>query len=177
MNKGLILNSSIALRTPNHRAGSQLRIPKSAIELLHYSNTLAPARRDLGLALQKSRYAGKDQVFEVENATASAFLVATRPELVDRSCRSEAEIPLQRGCGVSERTTIKWNHFLTFRIPLQRDCSQLQGASIKFPANLRAALHLANSPIRIWWFGQIWPFHKTTLKHDHRANFLKQFDL
>ncbi len=51
----------------------------------------------------------------VENATASAFPVATRPELVDRSCRSEAEIPLQRGCGVSERTTIKWNHFLTFR--------------------------------------------------------------
>jgi hypothetical protein len=33
-------------------------------------------------------------------------------------------------CGVSERTTIKWNLFLTFRIPLQRDCSLLQGASI-----------------------------------------------
>ncbi|MDH3556811.1 MAG: hypothetical protein OES18_13255 [Deltaproteobacteria bacterium] len=29
----------------------------------------------------------------IENATASAFPVATRPELVDRSCRSEAEIP------------------------------------------------------------------------------------
>jgi hypothetical protein len=28
-------------------------------------------------------------------------------------------------CGVSERTTIKWNIFLTFRIPLQRDCSLL----------------------------------------------------
>ena len=55
----------------------------------------------------------------VENATASAFPVATRLELVDKSC-----------CGVSERTTIKWNPFLTFRIPLQRDCSLLQGASI-----------------------------------------------
>jgi hypothetical protein len=39
-----------------------------------------------------------------ENATASVFPVATRLELVDKSC-----------CGVSERTTIKWNHFLTFR--------------------------------------------------------------
>jgi hypothetical protein len=33
-----------------------------------------------------------------ENAPASALPVATRPELVDRSCRSEAEIPLQRDC-------------------------------------------------------------------------------
>jgi hypothetical protein len=64
-----------------------------------------------------------------ENATASAFPVATRPErhdlssstsLVDRSCRSEAEIP-PSGLRVSERTTIKWNHFPTFR---------------KFPASL-----------------------------------------
>jgi hypothetical protein len=41
---------------------------------------------------------------QLENATASAFPAATRLELVDKSC-----------CGVSERTTIKWNHFLTFR--------------------------------------------------------------
>ena len=39
-----------------------------------------------------------------ENATASAFPAATRLELVDKSY-----------CGVSERTTIKWNKFLTFR--------------------------------------------------------------
>jgi hypothetical protein len=41
---------------------------------------------------------------QIENALASAFPVATRLELVDKSC-----------CGVSERTAIKWNHFLTFR--------------------------------------------------------------
>ena len=41
---------------------------------------------------------------------ASAFPVATRLELVDKSC-----------CGLSERTTIKWNHFLTFRrFPVRR---------------------------------------------------------
>ena len=54
----------------------------------------------------------------IENATASANPVATRLEFVDKSC-----------CGVNERTTIKWNLFLTFRIPLQRDCSELQGSS------------------------------------------------
>ena len=38
-----------------------------------------------------------------ENAAASAFPVATRLELVDKSC-----------CGVSERTTIKWINYLHF---------------------------------------------------------------
>ena len=50
-----------------------------------------------------------------ENDTASAFPVATRLELVDKSC-----------CGVSERTTIKWNHFLTFRRFPAACCRELQ---------------------------------------------------
>ncbi|MEJ2236639.1 MAG: hypothetical protein P8X67_22275 [Syntrophobacterales bacterium] len=47
--------------------------------------------------------------------------------LVDRSCRSEAEIPLQRGYGVSERTTIKWQNSLHFEDSLSAaDCRELQ---------------------------------------------------
>jgi hypothetical protein len=46
-----------------------------------------------------------------ENAPASAFPVA---------CRSEAEIPLQRGCGVSERTTINGINTLHFEDSLSR---------------------------------------------------------
>ncbi|PNV87348.1 MAG: hypothetical protein C0610_02000 [Desulfobacteraceae bacterium] len=46
----------------------------------------------------------------LENASASAIPVA---------CRSEAEIPLQRGCGVSERTTIEWINSLHFEDSLQ----------------------------------------------------------
>src|SRR5210317_2579727 len=45
----------------------------------------------------------KREVTLSENATASAFPVATRLELVDKSC-----------CGVSERTTIKWINTLHF---------------------------------------------------------------
>src|SRR5210317_2468415 len=32
----------------------------------------------------------------------------------------------RRGCGVSERTTIKWNHFLTFRSFPAASCRELQ---------------------------------------------------
>jgi len=62
-------------------------------------------------------------VFVIENAPASAFPVATRLELVDKSC-----------CGVSERTTINMVYIpYISKIP----CSLLQGASIlKFGISL-----------------------------------------
>jgi hypothetical protein len=54
-----------------------------------------------------------------ENASASAFPVATRLERLDQS--SSTGLVDKSCCGVSERTTIKWNHFLTFRrFPVRR---------------------------------------------------------
>jgi len=85
---------------------------------------LSPAQIGQGVVLLL-RY--KLLLHGVENASASAFPVATRLELVDKSC-----------CGVSERTTIKWINSLHFEDSLQlvvakrrsrrRGCRELQSA-------------------------------------------------
>ena len=52
------------------------------------------------------------------------------------------------GKRVSERTAIKWYKYLTFRIPLQRDCSTLQGSSIAVARPRRWACHAQRRRLR-----------------------------
>jgi hypothetical protein len=73
---------------------------------------------------------GEKLPFQVENAPASGFPVATRLELVDKSC-----------CGVSERTTIKWIHSLHFE-----DSLQLTAGSFKFGLSLIPTLQYSGTP-------------------------------
>jgi hypothetical protein len=71
------------------------------------------------------RQANDHEITVFENASASAFPVATRLELVDKSC-----------CGVSERIAIKWFDTLHFESRFSgtaAGCRELQ--SLPFVTN------------------------------------------